>query len=145
MTGIRADLCVVGGGPAGAGFALRMAQLGHDVVLVERERFPRPRVGESLVPAILPLFEVLGIRGQIEDAAFLRPGGTILQWSRSTEYHLRMRRWRSRATARPRAMPLPFTHAPLGAPIARRSRSGQARSGTSAWGKIRRRQASTRE
>lgn len=86
MTGIRADLCVVGGGPAGAGFALRMAQLGHDVVLVERERFPRPRVGESLVPAILPLFEVLGIRGQIEDAAFPRPGGTILQWSRSTEY-----------------------------------------------------------
>lgn len=86
MSGIRADVCVVGGGPAGAGFALRMAQLGHDVVLVERERFPRSRVGESLVPAILPLFDVLGIRGQIEDAAFLRPGGTLLRWSGATEY-----------------------------------------------------------
>lgn len=86
MSAIRADICVVGGGPAGAGFALRMAQLGHDVVLVERERFPRPRVGESLVPAILPLFDAVGIRGQIEDAAFLRPGGTILRWAGATEY-----------------------------------------------------------
>lgn len=86
MSGIRADLCVVGGGPAGAGLALRLAQLGHSVVLVEREPFPRPHVGESLVPAALPLLGVLGIRQAIEDAAFLRPRGTILQWAGATEY-----------------------------------------------------------
>ena len=86
MSVIHADVCVVGGGPAGAGFALRMAQLGHTVALVERERFPRPHVGESLVSAVLPLLDVLGIRREIEAAAFLRPRGTILQWAGATEY-----------------------------------------------------------
>jgi flavin-dependent dehydrogenase len=63
-----------------------MAALGHAVVLVEREPFPRPRVGESLLPAIVPLLDVLGIRREVESAAFLRPRGTLLQWAGAMEY-----------------------------------------------------------
>ena len=42
-----AEVCVVGAGPAGSVFAARMAQLGHEVRLIEQERFPRGRLGES--------------------------------------------------------------------------------------------------
>ena len=36
-----AEVCVIGAGPAGSTFAARMAQLGHQVDLIERQRFPR--------------------------------------------------------------------------------------------------------
>lgn len=55
------DVAVVGGGPSGAVFALRMAELGHSVCVIERERFPRRHVGESLAPGVLPLLASLGV------------------------------------------------------------------------------------
>ena len=53
---------VIGGGPAGSTFAARMAQLGYHVVLLEREFFPRRRLGESLSPGVLPLLAMTGAR-----------------------------------------------------------------------------------
>ena len=47
----RWDAVVAGGGPAGATAALCLARAGRRVLLVERERFPRFHVGESLLPA----------------------------------------------------------------------------------------------
>ena len=55
-----AKICVVGAGPAGSTYAARMAQLGHDVSLVEAARFPRAHLGESLSPGVLPLLERTG-------------------------------------------------------------------------------------
>ena len=46
-----AEVCVIGAGPAGSIFATRMAQLGHQVHLIERQRFPRAHLGEFLAPA----------------------------------------------------------------------------------------------
>ncbi|HEY2925983.1 FAD-dependent oxidoreductase, partial [Piscinibacter sp.] len=45
------DVCVIGGGPAGSASAIRLAQLGHRVVLVERAPRGRAHVGESLPPS----------------------------------------------------------------------------------------------
>jgi geranylgeranyl reductase family protein len=46
-----AEVVVVGAGPAGCAAALHLANLGHEVVLVERQRFPREKVcGEGLMP-----------------------------------------------------------------------------------------------
>ncbi len=42
-----------------------MAQLGHRVLLVEKERFPRSRLGESLSPGVGPLLEAAGLGGAI--------------------------------------------------------------------------------
>ncbi len=54
------DVVVVGGGPAGSVVALRLAQLGHRVCLIERARFPRRALGESLTPGVLPMLESIG-------------------------------------------------------------------------------------
>lgn len=53
-------VCVIGAGPAGSVFAARLAELGHAVTLIEREAFPRPRVGESLSPGVPPLLDAIG-------------------------------------------------------------------------------------
>jgi flavin-dependent dehydrogenase len=55
------DILVVGGGPAGSTAAILLAERGHRVVLVEKARHPRFHIGESLLPANLPLLERLGV------------------------------------------------------------------------------------
>jgi flavin-dependent dehydrogenase len=67
---ISADVVVVGGGPAGSVFATRMVQLGFDVCLIERSRFPRPRLGESLSPGVMPMLASVGSATAIEAARF---------------------------------------------------------------------------
>jgi flavin-dependent dehydrogenase len=79
--GLETEVCVVGAGPAGSTIARRLAQLGHEVYLIEQAVFPRRHVGESLSPNILPLFDVLGFRERMEAASFLRPERAIVWWS----------------------------------------------------------------
>jgi halogenation protein CepH len=79
------DVVVVGGGPAGAVAATRLAQLGHTVVVLERDRFPRYHIGESLLSATLPIFDAIEATPRIAAHGFLeKPGGTF-QWGRSDE------------------------------------------------------------
>jgi flavin-dependent dehydrogenase len=62
---------VVGGGPAGSTAAGLLARDGFDVVLAEREPFPRFHVGESLLPANVLLFDRLGVHEAIRRAGAL--------------------------------------------------------------------------
>ncbi len=80
------EVCVIGGGPAGSTIARHLARLGHEVLLVEQHDFPRPHVGESLSPSILPLLDVLGVRDRIESEPFLRPETALIRWHDQTEY-----------------------------------------------------------
>jgi flavin-dependent dehydrogenase len=75
-----AEVCVVGGGPAGAACALRLARLGYDVLLVERAPRGRPHVGESLPASVLPLLDEMQVREAVEGAGFLRPRGALVRW-----------------------------------------------------------------
>jgi len=48
------EVGIIGGGPAGAGMGCYLAKAGVKCVVFERELFPRPHVGESLVPPKSP-------------------------------------------------------------------------------------------
>lgn len=59
------DVLVIGGGPAGSTAAALLAERGHRVTLLEKERHPRFHIGESLLPANLALLEKLGIKDKV--------------------------------------------------------------------------------
>jgi flavin-dependent dehydrogenase len=59
------DVIVIGGGPAGSTAATLLAQQGFSVTLLERERFPRFQIGESLLPYNNDLFDRLGVTDDI--------------------------------------------------------------------------------
>ena len=44
------DSIIIGGGPAGASAAAVLAAYGHRVLVLERDKYPRYRIGESLIP-----------------------------------------------------------------------------------------------
>ena len=60
------DIVIVGGGPAGSTVAALLARQGRKVVLIEKAHHPRFHIGESLLPANVPLLEELGVRQQVE-------------------------------------------------------------------------------
>ena len=55
------DILVIGGGPAGSTAAALLAGRGYRVTLLEKDHHPRFHIGESLLPANLPLLEKLGV------------------------------------------------------------------------------------
>jgi flavin-dependent dehydrogenase len=59
------DVVVLGGGPAGATAALVLAAKGRRVRVIEKARFPRFHVGESLLPYNQGLFEELGLEDEM--------------------------------------------------------------------------------
>ncbi len=66
------DVIVIGGGPAGSTTAALVAEYGHRVLLLERERFPRFQIGESLMPGTYWSFKRLGVLEKLKKSAFVR-------------------------------------------------------------------------
>src|SRR5213076_2069863 len=60
------DVLVIGGGPAGSVAATLLADAGHRVLVLERERFPRYHIGESLLSATLPILDAVGATPAID-------------------------------------------------------------------------------
>ena len=72
------DVLVIGGGPAGSTVASLLADKGHQVVLLEKAHHPRFHIGESLLPANLPLFEKMGIAQDIKAIGMVKPGAEFV-------------------------------------------------------------------
>ena len=79
------DIVVIGGGPGGSACATLLADQGYSVVLLERARFPREHVGESLLPASIPVLEQIGVMPAIEAAGFVVKRGATLVWGKDPE------------------------------------------------------------
>jgi flavin-dependent dehydrogenase len=69
------EVLVVGGGPGGCAAAMAAAATGVRVTLLERDRKPRERPGETLHPGVEPLLERLGATVALYDAAVIRHSG----------------------------------------------------------------------
>ena len=82
---MNTDVAVIGGGPAGSAAAAMLARQGWRVTLLERERFPREHVGESLLPASMPVLEELGAMPAVRQAGFLPKYGATMVWGREPE------------------------------------------------------------
>jgi len=70
---LDAEVLIIGGGPGGSTCATLLAEQGHQVILVEKEVFPRFHIGESLLPCDLPIFRRLKI--SLDGGPFMRKAG----------------------------------------------------------------------
>ncbi len=72
------DVAIIGGGPAGSTAACLLAKAGRRVIVLEREKFPRFHIGESLLPYSMPTFDRLGIRDVLDRTAQPKHGAELI-------------------------------------------------------------------
>jgi len=77
----QCTVLIIGGGPAGSSAATHLVKNGVDVVLLEKEVFPRNQVGESLIPHIWKYTDQLGVSEKIEQQNFIKKSGGITVWN----------------------------------------------------------------
>ncbi len=75
MSAVRYDAIIIGGGPGGSTAATFLARAGKQVLLLEKEHFPRFHIGESLLPYNRRIFEEMGILPLLEAKGFPKKFG----------------------------------------------------------------------
>jgi len=73
-------IAIVGGGPAGSALGILLAREGAEVTLFDDGRRPELLVGESLVPAVIPILQRLGIEEEAAAFSCRKPGVSFI-WS----------------------------------------------------------------
>ena len=73
-------VAIIGAGPAGSALAILLAREGADVTLFDDGRRPELLVGESLVPAVVPILRSLGIEEETATFSRVKPGVSFI-WS----------------------------------------------------------------
>src|SRR5690606_27831309 len=79
------DIVIIGGGPGGSTAAAILADDGYRVRLLEREVFPRDHIGESLLPATMPILDEIGALEAVRAAGFLKKWGATMVWGSDPE------------------------------------------------------------
>ncbi|KPA94446.1 flavin-dependent dehydrogenase [Pseudomonas asplenii] len=76
----RREVLVIGAGPSGAIAAALLKRNGHDVLIVERQHFPRFSIGESLLSHCLDFVEEAGMLDAVNAAGFQLKNGAAFAW-----------------------------------------------------------------
>ncbi|MBV6289176.1 NAD(P)/FAD-dependent oxidoreductase [Pseudomonas aegrilactucae] len=71
---------IIGAGPSGAIAGALLKRQGHDVLIIERQRFPRFSIGESLLSHCIDFVEEAGMLPALEAAGFQRKNGAAFAW-----------------------------------------------------------------
>jgi len=71
----HAKVLVIGGGPGGSMSAILLAREGFDVVVLERDKFPRYHIGESLLTSAIPVLKFVGLYERMQAHGFKRKHG----------------------------------------------------------------------
>ena len=74
-TEARHDVIIIGGGPGGSTCATMLSRAGHDVLLFEREKFPRFHIGESLTAFAADAFKKLGVYEELKKVNYVKKKG----------------------------------------------------------------------
>jgi len=72
------DVIIAGGGPAGSSTANFLRQRGRTVLLLEREKFPRFHIGESLLPFANDIWKELGVLDKMDATFIHKPGAQFI-------------------------------------------------------------------
>lgn len=64
------EVAIIGAGPAGAIASALLRQRGHEVVVIERQHFPRFSIGESLLPQCMEFIAEAGMLEAVHNAGF---------------------------------------------------------------------------
>ena len=86
----QCDVLIIGAGPAGAVAAALLCQQGRRVLVIERERFPRFCIGESLLPQCMEYLEQAGMLRAVVEAGFqFKNGASFVHRERHAEFDFR--------------------------------------------------------
>src|SRR5437016_13714949 len=69
---IKPEVLIIGAGPAGSAAAAVLAEHGRRVLVLEREKFPRYHIGESLLPFTFQPLQRLGLIEKMRQSAFVK-------------------------------------------------------------------------
>ncbi|WP_343595589.1 NAD(P)/FAD-dependent oxidoreductase [Acinetobacter sp.] len=94
ITRQQTDVLIIGAGPSGSSAAALLRKKGHQVVILERQHFPRFSIGESLLPQSMVFLEEAGlldvIREHVDECAFqYKNGASFLRGKQRSFYDFR--------------------------------------------------------
>ncbi|HSY26178.1 MAG TPA: FAD-dependent monooxygenase, partial [Burkholderiaceae bacterium] len=84
------EILIIGAGPAGSVAAALLRQQGRQVLVIEREQFPRFSIGESLLPQSMQYLEQAGMLQAVVEAGFqFKNGAAFINNDRYTDFDFR--------------------------------------------------------
>ncbi|HMB57062.1 MAG TPA: tryptophan 7-halogenase [Arenimonas sp.] len=92
MRSEKTEILIIGAGPAGAVAAAMLRQQGRQVLIVEKEQFPRFSIGESLLPQSMEYIEAAGLLKDVVEAGFQYKNGAAFKCGdKYTEFDFRQK------------------------------------------------------